>query len=365
MIPISLKGVKLMKYRELILFALVAVMTCAHILIAQPSPNQVGTTASNFLELGYDPKGIAMGDAYVSTVSDLSAIYWNPAGLAFMSSNEVFFAYQPWLVDTQTYLAAAGFVWPSYGTFAISILGMNYGEMEVTTLELQEGTGENFSPADLAINFSYGRSLTPWFGFGATAKYIHSSIFHSNADAFAVDFGVIVKTTFLSISDDGKEGMKIGMSLSNYGTRMRYSGLDLLQSVDISPEETGNYKDVQVEYKTDSWELPLIFRIGISINPIVKTKHRLTLAADALHANNNNESLNFGAIYTLNMPGLAKIFLRGGYRGMYMENSEFGPTLGFGILLQSMHQKGIQFDYAYRDIGILGYSNIIGFSLLF
>jgi len=353
-----------MKFREIILFALVAALTCAPMLIAQTSPNRVGTTVSNFLELGYDPKGVAMGDACVSTVNDLSSIYWNPAGLAFMSHNEVFFAYQPWIVDTHTQLAGAGFVTPSYGTFALSVLGMNYGEMDVTTMELQEGTGENFSPADLAINFSYGRNITSWFGFGATAKYINSSIYHTSANAFAADLGVIIKTSFFSPSDS-KEGLKIGMSLSNYGTRMRYSGLDLLRSIDISPNEAGNYKDVKVEYKTDSWELPLIFRVGLSLNPIVLTRHRLTLAVDALHANNNNESINLGARYTFSMPGVAQIFLRGGYRGLFMENSEFGPTFGFGFLLQALHQKGIQFDYAYRTLGMLGNTNVMGFSFLF
>jgi len=354
-----------MKYRQFILFALVAVMTFAQILIAQPSPNRVGTTASNFLELGYDPKGIAMGEACVSTVDNLSAIYWNPAGLAFMSGTEIFFAYQPWIVETNNYMASAGFVSPQLGTFAVGILGMNYGEMEVTTMELQEGTGENFSPSDLAVNFSYGRSLTSWFGFGVTAKYIHSSIYHTNANAVALDLGTIIKTSFLSPTNSNNDGLKIGMSLSNYGTRMRYSGLDLMRSIDIAPDEAGNYKDIKVEYKTDSWELPLIFRVGVSVNPIVKTRHRLTLAVDALHANNNNESLNLGAVYTVSMPGLAKVFLRGGYRGMFLEDSEFGPTFGFGILLHLMKQNTIQFDYAYRDIGVLGYTNVMGFSYLF
>ena len=353
-----------MKFRKLIFFAIVAVLTCVRMLSAQSSPNRVGTTASIFLELGYDPKGIAMGDACVSTVNDLSSIYWNPAGLAYMSGTEVFFTYQPWIVETQTYLASAGFVLPNYGTFAVSLMGMNCGEMEVTTLELQEGTGENFSPADLAVNLSYGRSLTSWFGFGATVKYIHSSIFHSSANAFAADFGVLIRTSFFSPSGE-KNGLKIGMSLSNYGTRMQYRGLDLLRSVDISPDETGNYKDIKVEYKTDSWELPLIFRVGVSVNPVVKTNHRLTLSADALHVNNNNESVNFGAEYTLNMPGVAKLFLRGGYRGIFLEDSQFGPTFGIGILLQYLHQNAIQFDYAYRDIGILGYANVMGFSFKF
>ena len=353
-----------MKCRHLTILAIVALLACTHMVNAQSSSSRVGTTAANFLELGYDPQGTSMGDACVSTVDNLSSVYWNPAGLAYMSNNEVSFSYQPWFVDTQTYLAAAGFVAPKLGTFAISILGMNYGEMEVTTLDLQEGTGENFTPTDMAINFSYGRTLTSWFGFGATVKYIHSSIFHSSANAVAADMGVIIKTSFLSATD-AMDGMKIGMSLSNYGTRMKYGGLDLLRSIDISPDETGNYKDVQVEFKTESWELPLIFRVGVSVDPIVKTNHRLTLAANALHVNNNNESVNLGAVYTLSIPGRCKVFLRGGYRGLLLDDSEFGPTFGIGFLLQYMHQKGIQFNYGFRDIGLLGTTNVMGFSFFF
>jgi hypothetical protein len=352
------------KFYKIILLTLITVLTCVQLLVAQ-SPTRVGTTAGNFLELGYDPKGIAMGDAVVSSVNDLSSVYWNPSGLANMTGNEVYFTYQDWLVDTYTFFAGAGFVAPDLGTFAISVLGINYGEMEVTTLELQEGTGENFTPTDLAVNLSYGRKLTPWFGFGATVKYIHSSIYHLSANAFAIDLGVNISTSFLAPSGTNADGMKIGMALLNYGTRMQYEGLDLMRSVDISPDEAGNYKDVKVNFQTDSWELPLVFRVGVSLTPIVQTNHKLTLTADALHANNNNESLNLGGEYAFNFPGTAKIFLRGGYRGVFLESSEFGPTFGIGFQLQIAKQNGLQFDYAYRDIGILGYSNILGFSFLF
>ncbi|MCD6206279.1 MAG: PorV/PorQ family protein [Candidatus Marinimicrobia bacterium] len=353
-----------MKYSKQLTAILIALLIVAPRLVAKNSPNRVGTTASNFLELGYDPQGIAMGEACVSTVDNLSSVYWNPAGLAFMKKNEVFFAYQPWLVETQTYIASAGVVVPNIGTFAASAMGINYGEMEVTTMELQEGTGETFTPSDLAVNFSYGKELTSWFGFGATIKYIHSSIYHCSANAVAADFGVIINTGYFSPSDK-KDGMRIGMSLTNYGTRMRYSGLDMMRSIDIAPDEAGNYKDIKVQYLTDTWEIPLVFRIGVSLNPIVTTVHRLTVSMDALHVNNNNESLNFGAKYTLNVPGAAKLFLRAGYRSIFLENSEFGPTFGGGILLQSMHGNAIQIDYAFRDIGILGNTNAMGLSVLF
>lgn len=353
-----------MKFLKLILLTLFVVLVSTYVINAQDSPNRVGTTAANFLELGFDPKGIAMGDATVSSVENLSAIYWNPSGLAFMKQAEVLFSYQPWLANTKSYLASVGVIAPGLGTFAVSILGLDYGEMEVTTMELQEGTGENFSPQDLAIILSYGRSITSWFGFGASVKYIYSSIHHESADAFAFDFGVTIKTGFLSPTEDN-DGLRLGMSLSNFGTEMQYTGLDLMRSIDIAPDESGNYKDTKVDFQTESWELPLLFRVGVSATPIVLTNHRLTLAVNAIHANNNSESVNVGAEYAFNMPGLAKLFFRGGYRGFFLEDSEFGLTFGFGILVRFLRQYSIVIDYAYRDAGILGYSNAIGVSLLF
>lgn len=353
-----------MKFLKLILLTFLVVLVYNYVIYAQDSPTRVGTTAANFLELGFDPRGIAMGEANVSSVDNLSAVIWNPSGLAFMEQNEVQFSYQPWLANTQNYFASVGIVYPNIGTLGISVLGMNYGEMEVTTLELQEGTGENFSPQDLAVVLSYGRSITSWFGVGTSVKYIYSSIYHESADAFAFDFGVTIKTGFLSPTDND-DGLKLGMSLSNYGTEMQYRGLDLMRSIDIAPDESGNYKNTKVDFQTESWELPLIFRVGISATPIVTTNNLLTLAVNATHANNNDETVNVGAEYSLNMPGLARLFFRCGYRGFFLQDSQFGLTFGGGIVVPFLQQKSIAVNYALRDNGLFGYSNVIGVSLLF
>ena len=81
--------------------------------------------------------------------------------------------------------------------------------------------------------------------------------------------------------------MNIGMSISNYGTRMQYDGIDSYQPIDISEFEEGNYGDVAGQFRTSEWELPLIFRIGFALKPIVSNMMNLTISADALHPNNN------------------------------------------------------------------------------
>ncbi|MDM7926879.1 MAG: PorV/PorQ family protein [bacterium] len=321
--------------------------------MGQSKPYRVGTTTANFLEIGAESAGSAMGEAYVSVARDLSALYWNPAGLSFMNRNEIQFAYQPWIIDIQFSHAAAAFVLPSFGTFALSFTGMSYGNTPVTTLEMQEGTGETFSAMDIAASLSYARKLAQWFGFGATFKYVTSGIWHMRANAAALDMGLLINTGFFSPDEARENGLAIGMSISNYGTKMRFDGMDLLQPIDISEDE-GNYKDVEGQFRLQSWELPLIFRVGASMLPFKTTHHQLCVAADALHANNNSESVNVGGEYRILIPGRVALCLRSGYRGLFMDRSEYGWTYGGGIHWALMNNRALKIDYALKSTGILG-----------
>lgn len=328
-------------------------------------PYRVGTSTANFLEVGFGSAGVAMGDAYVSAVHDISSVFWNPAGLGFMDSNEAMFVIQPWLLETSTSFVAVGVPLHNIGTLALSIIHMGYGEMEVTTLRQQDGTGELFDANELAATLSYGRPITDWFSFGAGVKYVSSQIWHETASAIAFDLGVQVKTNFFSFLNSQHRGMKMGMSISNYGTKMSYNGLDLLNPIDILPNENGNYKDVPGQFRLREWELPLIFRVGVAIVPLAVENHQITVAVDALHPNNNSESINAGLEYQVTMPAFGDLFLRCGYKGLFMVDSEYGPTFGAGFSMNLLRNIAMKFDYAYRNIGVLGSANSFGFSFKF
>jgi hypothetical protein len=341
-----------MKIKQIAVILIMGLL-CTFQILAQSKPYRVGTTTASFLEIGAESVGSAMGDAYVSVARDLSSVYWNPAGLSYMTLNEARFAYQPWIADINFSHAAVAVVLSNYGTVALSFTGMNYGKTEVTTLERQEGTGEKYSAMDIAASLSYGRKLVQWFGFGFSIKYITSSIWHMRANAAALDLGLLINTNFFSPDGKRENGLSIGMSISNYGTRMKYDGMDLMQPIDISTDQ-GNYKDIEGQFSMQSWELPLIFRIGASWIPFKTTDRQLCLAVDALHPNNNSESVNLGGEYRMALPGTIKLFLRSGYHGLFMDSSEYGWTLGGGIYFSLMNNKELKFDYAYKTIGILG-----------
>lgn len=325
-------------------------------------PYRRGTTAANFLEIGYGSRGNAMGDAVVATTHDLESCYWNPAGLALMDRNEVLFSMQPWIIDINTNFAAVGLVFPRLGTFACSFNQMDYGKEDVTTLVMQEGTGERYTANEFSFTFSYGRRLAQWFAFGASGKYVTSNIWHTTASAIALDLGALVSTQFFSPTGERSDGLSIGMSISNYGTRMRYDGMDLLQPIDPSPDIAGNYDNVEGQYRMQSWELPLIFRIGMAVHPIAATNHRVTLEINALHPNNNSESINIGGEYKFTLPSFGSFFLRTGYKGLFMDRTEYGMSYGFGLFWR-IAKMGMKLDYAMRDIGVLG--NVHAYSLSF
>ena len=56
------------------------------VLFAQYENEQIitksGTTVAQFLKIGVDARSTAMGNAGVGLTSNLSSMFWNPAGLA-------------------------------------------------------------------------------------------------------------------------------------------------------------------------------------------------------------------------------------------------------------------------------------------
>ena len=152
--------------------------------------NRYGTTTASFLEIGVGSRSSAMGEAYVAVANDISSIYWNPAGLANVTRPSAMFMMQPWIVDIDMLFLGSAFPLPGIGTIGLGITQVDYGDMDVTTLEYQEGTGETFKATDLAATLTFSRKIVSWFSFGSSLKYINSNIWHSSASAIAGDLGV-------------------------------------------------------------------------------------------------------------------------------------------------------------------------------
>ena len=303
--------------------------------------SKVGTTSASFLEIGVGARSNAMGGAFVAVSDDANALYWNPAGIARLERSTVTFVHSEWLADTD--FDFAGIVIPlgTFGTLGASITALNMGEMDVRTVFEPEGTGEKFSAGDVALGLTYARNLTDRFSFGLNTKYIRQDIWHMTASSIAIDVGTLFTTQF--------NDMKIGMSISNFGNKMKMEGKDTRVYHDIDPVKFGNNELINAFLETERWPLPLIFRVGISMDLIRNEYSRFIIAADALHPNDNYESVNLGTEYAFN----DLIFLRFGYKSLFLKDTEEGLTAGGGIKYQLAGKIFVNFDYAYADFGIL------------
>ena len=60
---------------------------------------QVAITAVPFLQIEPDSRGAAMGNTGVAIADNASAMFWNPAGLAFQRGNQVSITHSNWLAN--------------------------------------------------------------------------------------------------------------------------------------------------------------------------------------------------------------------------------------------------------------------------
>jgi opacity protein-like surface antigen len=327
----------------------IAALVISNLTLAE-NITKVGTTAAPFLQIGVGSRATAMGGAFVAVANDATAIYWNPGGMSRLPLNEVVLIHSEWLADTK--FDFVGIILPlgQFGTLGASLTSLDMGEMKVRTIEEPEGTGEMFSASDLAMGLSYARNLTERFSIGFNAKYIQQKIWHMSASSIAVDIGVLFRTQF--------NDMTIGMSISNFGDKMKMEGKDTMVQHDIDPEHLGNNDRINAHLDTDSWALPLIFRVGVAMEVIsFGSNNHLTMAVDAIHPNDQSEYINTGMEYVTN----DMFFLRVGYKSLFMKDNEAGFSAGAGMKYNLTGNVNIKMDYAYADFGRL--ENVQRFSL--
>ena len=278
-----------------------------------------GTTAAEFLSIPVGARATAMGNAITALVDDPTAIYWNPAGLAQIDGGGFTGEYAQWLAEIDFNFAAV--VLPSrFGTFGLGLTSMRTPEMEVTTVDQQDGTGETFTASSYAFAFSYGRALTDRFSLGASVKVVSERIWNSSTSGVAFDVGTQFITPF--------RGIRLGAAISNFGTKLRIGGDDLLTRVDIDPNNRGNNESNRALLKTDAFDMPLTMRIGLAGEVFQGGGSRLTLAVEALNPNNSEQYGNVGAEVGL-LGDL--VLLRGGYAELFLNDSVRSYTLGAGL----------------------------------
>jgi hypothetical protein len=343
----------------LILLATVVLLSLSGPLQGQ---SRRGSTVAPFLTLGMGANGNGLGHAYTAVTSGAESIFWNPAGMARSgdsnSGGSLFMSQQNWFADVNMY--AMGLVIPAgnVGRLGFHIGYVDYGRMEITTVDIPDGTGITFGAYDLSVGASYASKLTQDFHFGGTAKLVRQSIWDMTAQTIAVDVGFILETDYLN-------GMSIGASIFNFGGKMQMVGINTDMFADIDPTSEGNNPDTPVTIKTDKWDLPISFKFGTVI-PAIKTEFvTLNVMSDIHQTNDNDINLDNGA-QMLFSTRTVQFNVNAGYKDLFLDNTvDSHFTYGVGIKLRTANSVNIGFNLAQVPYRYLGNTTMVDLRIFF
>ena len=210
-------------------------------IMAEGDNDKVGSSAFKFLNIQTDAHGAALG-GLAAQASGANALFWNPAGIAGSEGMGVSAGMTQWLVETQ--VMNAGFVMSMMGgTIGLSVVSVNYGEIMKsgwagTTEFVFVPNDGSFTPTDMSLQASYGRSLSDKFSLGGTAKMISQSIDDVSISGLAFDIGTQFNT--------GYRGISMGAVISNFGP-----------DVDSQAPDDASYEEFP------GMSLPMTFSFGV------------------------------------------------------------------------------------------------------
>ena len=314
--------------------------------------DKTGTTAAKFLSLGVGSKAVGMGGAFTSVANDATAMYWNPAGLSYFNTKEMYFNHADWIADISFDYFGFSIPLRPGRAIGINITSVTMGEMEVTRYG-NENTGETFRASDYAVGITYAMNLTDRFSVGINGKYIQQTIASSHAQGAAIDLGTLFKTPF---------GFRLGTSISNFGPKLKMSGDDLLIAADVNQTIEGNNESVTSLLSTDRFDLPLNLRFGISNDLVFGKLVNILWSVDTISPNDNANYVNAGFELKLLNDFL---FLRAGINSLFLKDNEKEYSIGVGLKIPGIMNNNLLFNYSFEALRHLGNTQQIGIRIGF
>jgi hypothetical protein len=336
-----------------------------------------GTTAAEFLLFGAGARGTALGGAFAAIATDVSSLYYNPAGAALMPRAGAMVGTYDYVADTR--YSWGGIAFPFSGgsrTVGLQVGTFGFSDQPEYTVEQPEGTGALYSVSQTFAGITFAQNFSDRFSAGITAKGVFDQLGEASGQAFAVDFG----TNFHALLSG--HPIRFSFVVANLGTNLSYSGEAL--NADTPRDQIPGEPDVPEnpqpsQFRTTGFNLPTIFRVGLAYDLITGDNNRLTVLSDFNQPNNNGAGFSAGGEWMSQNLGNSNFgfALRGSYS--YSAGNNLDPidpsttALGDEENLQGLAFGGglnygsgnfnLGLDYAWKYLGVLGGTNFFSVSV--
>lgn len=332
------------------LTALAALATLA--VLPARAQSKSGTTIGQFLLIEPSARFSGMGNVGVAISDGLQSVYYNAAALGPIEQSSLELTHSEWIAGIRYDYAALALPMGGYGTLLGSVTSLGSGEIDVRTVEQPLGTGERYTVSNVAVGLGMGREITRRFSAGVQLNYVQETIWHSSLRTVTMNLGSVYQ-----VSEDG---LRIGSSISNLGTRARFRGRDLAIQYDNDPDRNGDNSSLPGERLTDEFAVPILFRVGLAWPRELSPRSRVLMSADAFHPSDNEESVSLGAEWSWK----EAFALRAGYQNAGLPDAESGATWGAGFR-GDLGPRPFEFDYGWADQGRLDETHRLTFVLSF
>jgi hypothetical protein len=198
---------------------------------------QGGESAVPFLLLAPDSRAGGLGESGAGLADNGAAIFWNPAGIAFLTGKEVSITHSNWLPQFHLdlfydYLTYRQYVESLNGSITASVTYMNFGEFVRTTAQDPTPVG-TFRSFDAALTLGYATKVSSDWGLGLNFRIIHSRLSDQPtaneqgsgvATSVSFDIATMWRPASFNVPFLGDLGDKfsVGANLSNLGPKIYY-----------------------------------------------------------------------------------------------------------------------------------------------
>jgi hypothetical protein len=313
---------------------------------------KLAQTGFQFLSVVSDARGAAMADALTSLQVGSSALFFNPAGMAEMTTYfDVTGSTNKWIADINHYVFSFA-INPfngDYGVFGISAQLVDYGDFYGTIVNRANPQGYDdtgiFNLSALAIGIGYAKHITDRFSIGGQVKYVRQDLGES---IIPVNIRVSSTDSNIRTADTTTTSNKISPLVFDFGTQFRTGIKSLVFGMSIR-----NFSK-EVKYVDEGIQAPMVFTLGVSMNVLdlfdkLPFKQSLFISLDASHYRDHPEQVKIGVDYNV-----MDIF---SFRGGYVSNNDQNDfTYGLGV-----SKYGFSFDYSFTPFGV--FNNVQRFTV--